>query len=349
MIRLDSLIHRFKNIRKQSYLRTSYSKKIACIGIGSHSINNLYPTLNYHRVPIKYIVTKSEANARQIDENFDSVIGTTDIDAVLADDEISGVVICTQPKAHFSLVKKVLEADKHAFVEKPPCINTDQLSTLIEVEKQSKATCVVGFQKRYAPVYRTLYKYKRTISAYTHDFVTGGYPEGDPYVDLFIHPIDTVCHLFGKPELHSVLKTGNKNGETCVLQLIHPNKIIGSVHLSTAHQWNQPLERLVAHSTKGQIEATDSETLTLQQSQGQILGIPLEKVKKTSPKQIFLSHRTNFVPMIFNNQIYTSGYYDELKTFLSICENRSHINYSSLESCVDTFELLKTIQSHPYV
>ena len=155
---MEKIIGYYKNYEKQKYLTTKYHDKYAFVGIGSHSISNLYPVINYLRIPLKYILVKSAKNADLISKNFECVIGTNDENQVFNDDEVKNVFISSNPKSHFKLVKKALESSKNVFIEKPPCLNLEELKQLIEIEKNSTGFCMVGLQKRHAPVIQLLKK-----------------------------------------------------------------------------------------------------------------------------------------------------------------------------------------------
>ena len=245
---INELINRYKNFRKRNYLNLAYKHKYAFIGIGHHSMNNLYPVLDYLRVPLKYIVVSSEKNAEIIDEKFEGVIGTNDLEKVLNDPEIQGVLICASPQSHFALIKKSLEHNKHVFVEKPPCGSEAELHELIEVEKNSKGTCLIGLQKCYAPIINTLKKnLKPSIISYNYRFVTGAYPEGDNVLDIFIHPLNLITYLFGGSEVLSVQQSPNG---TSFIHLKH-DKCLGSIELSTEYSWKNAEEMLIINTEAG--------------------------------------------------------------------------------------------------
>ncbi|MDD3151882.1 MAG: gfo/Idh/MocA family oxidoreductase, partial [Bacteroidales bacterium] len=73
---MQELIERFKNIRKRNFINAAPKGQYAFVGIGNHSISNLYPIINYLRVDLKYIVTHTKANAKLISDNFNDIIGT---------------------------------------------------------------------------------------------------------------------------------------------------------------------------------------------------------------------------------------------------------------------------------
>ena len=117
------LIDKYRSLRKKSYLDkiNSYKCKYAFIGVGSHSISNLYPCIKYLNIPLKYICTKNKKNAAKMSAGFVNCLGTDDLAVILNDDEVKGVFICTQSSVQYELAKKCLAANKNVFVEKTSC------------------------------------------------------------------------------------------------------------------------------------------------------------------------------------------------------------------------------------
>ncbi|MEM6298651.1 MAG: Gfo/Idh/MocA family oxidoreductase, partial [Bacteroidota bacterium] len=175
---VEKLISRYKNYKKQRFLKQPerYQKHYAFVGAGGHSIDNLYPVLDFLAVPLKYIVTRSEANAERMAQRYQGASGTNELSKVLKDPAIAGVFVCTQPSAHFELAKKVLEAGKHLFIEKPPCLSLEELDELNSLSKANQVGAVVGLQKRYATVYDLLKKKIKDNIHYQFRYLTGIYP-----------------------------------------------------------------------------------------------------------------------------------------------------------------------------
>ncbi len=338
---MNGIIEVLKNLRKQSYLKLAYKGSYAFVGIGNHSIHNLYPVLNYLRVPLKYIVVNSDKNAQSVNSNFQGIEGTTDFDKVLNDETIRGVFICASPKSHFALTKKALQHNKNVFVEKPPCTTKAELQELISTEKNSEGFCLTGMQKRYSPVIQALKKnLSGTVSSYNYRFVTGPYPEGDSALDIYIHPLDLISYLFGKFTVASV-QVSNKH--TVFVHLNHGG-FTGSIELSTNYGWKSAEENLIVNTEKGIYKMQNLEQLTFDKKTGTLFSIPIEKIKKTNEETRILFNRNNFNPIINNNQLFTSGYVDELKNFVSLCETGKGENLSTLTELITTYELIDTIK-----
>ena len=343
---MKKLIEKYKSDRKIKFLTKEYKGKYAFIGIGNHSINNLYPVLNYLNVKLKYIVSNSEATAKAINENYDNIEGISDLNIALNDAEIKGIIISANPSSHFELIKKCLLKDKNVFVEKPPCFTSDELKQLIVAEKNSKGRVVVGMQKRYAPINQILKDNINEATHYNYKYKVGYYPEGDAIIDLFIHPLDIVNYIFGDAKIESAQKIEKSKGViTYLLHLKHANNVIGNVELSTDYWWAKAEEAFFVNTSNAYLESVNSDELTATNKPKSVLGIPLEKIKKPVITKTYLFDRNTFLPVKEHNQLVLSGYYDEIKTFLNICEGKNSINKSELESLVNTYDLMTAIKN----
>ncbi len=337
---VSTLINRYKNFKKKSLLNqlSGSSHSYACIGVGNHSLSNLYPIIDFFGLPIKYICTKTALNASLMAKKYDC-IGTCDYQQVLHDDEVKGVFISTTPKAHFELTKSALEAGKNVFVEKPPCLSSEELQQLIQLQGEEKV--VVGLQKRYASVVDQLKKLAKKPFSYNYKYLTGAYPEGDALWDLFIHPLDVAVFLFGK--VQSVNATAIRG--TIFLQVTHANNVIGSIELSTDYTWDTAKESIVVNTPKGVYESTGAFELVFTPKSPVVLGIPLEKVVKKAPLQQLLIKNNGFVPVMENNSLTMQGYANEIKTFIDLCEGRKTNNLSDLKDLVDTFSFIDLVKA----
>ena len=73
------LIDRYKRFRNTSLLRHDYHAKYAFVGIGNHSMNNLYPVLAFLHVPLKYVCCKSADKLPLIERAYAGVHATTSL------------------------------------------------------------------------------------------------------------------------------------------------------------------------------------------------------------------------------------------------------------------------------
>ena len=172
-------------------------------------------------------------------------------------------------------------------------------------------------------------------------YLTGAYPEGDALLDLYIHPLDLVCYLFGKPETISIRRVAK---DSYILMLQHPH-IVGTLELSTAYTWTAAEETLKVCTKSGIYYLSQMEELSFTPIPSSVFGIPMEKVRACHETKAVLFHRNNFTPIFANNQVYTQGYYSEIVAFISQVECKKSEVTTCLKAVRNTYELLQTAQS----
>ena len=343
---IKNIIDRYKHIRSIRQLQQTCKGKYAFVGIGNHSISNLYPVLDYLHVPLKYICCQSKDKLPLIEAAYPNVHATTSLDDILDDDKINGVFVSVSPQSHFTIASEVIKKGKALFIEKPPCQREKELLRLIALQKEANYPQVaVGLQKRNAPAIRILQKELNKCSgckSYNLKYLTGAYPEGDALLELFIHPLDYVTFLFGKAEIKCAEWIGH---HTLMLVLEH-EKATGILELSTGYSWNDAKEEMTINTSNGVFEMKGMDSLVYKGKQHVFMGIPLEKFCPRKSVEVCLFSRTSFVPTIPNNQIVTQGYFDTIKNFVDAVDGRKVSSVHSLESFIDTYKLLDSIQNN---
>lgn len=116
------------------------------------------------------------------------------------------------------------------------------------------------------------------------------------------------------------------------------------LELSTAYSWATATEQMTINTREGTYEMSQMERLDFCPKMGSLCGVPLEKVLHRRQATISLLARNKFAPIRANNQIYTQGFYGDIKAFTDAVEGRNANISSSLESLVPTYELLECIR-----
>ena len=342
---IQALINRYKRMRMERFLRQTYLYQYAFVGMGQHSLTNLYPVLHYLGVPLKYICVTSERKARLIEQKFSGVKATTSLDEILNDEAIKGIFVSASPSAHFSIAFQVLRGGKSLFIEKPPCQSLEELDQLIELQKlYGSPVVMVGLQKRYAPAVQLLKKRlgKEHLINYDLHYLIGAYPEGNAMLDLYIHPIDLVCQLFGKPEILACRRVAK---DSYILMLQHPH-IVGTLELSTAYTWTAAEETLKVCTKSGIYHLSQMEELTLAPNPTTVMGFPLEKLHTRHGTKEIVFRQNNFTPTLVNNQVYSQGYFNEIATFADAVEGHHHTIATSLKMIRETYKLIDELQNN---
>jgi virulence factor len=351
---ISTIIQQTRRLRTNAQLSHPYTRQYAFVGMGSHSMSNLYPVLNLLRVPLKYICVTSPRKARLISRNpFYNFGGTTpssSLSDVLSDPGISAVFVSASPAAHFRIASSVLRQGKSLFIEKPPCHTLAQLESLIALQTQTDTLVQVGMQKRYAPSIRRLKARLKNDSVcnYSLRYCVGRYPEGKALTELFIHPIDLSIHLFGPADIIALRQASS---QTLVLMLAHGNTV-GTMELSTGYSWTTPIENLSVHTRKGLYKLTSIDTLTFVPASTPVAGLPWEKIKHPDVSVEHLCHHDSFSPTLASSLWVEHGFYHELKDFVDGVEHTSPIlakpffasKYRpTLQSLLPTYRLLEQI------
>ena len=133
---------------------TSFEKGsgIGIIGAGNFTGATLIPSIKGLGNEIKYIASAGGLSAANLAKKAKSAQATTDYKQILNDDKVGLVIITTRHNLHAQMILESLKSGKHVFVEKPLCLNNNELEEIIQAQKDSGKTVSVGFNRRFAPL-----------------------------------------------------------------------------------------------------------------------------------------------------------------------------------------------------
>jgi myo-inositol 2-dehydrogenase/D-chiro-inositol 1-dehydrogenase len=101
---------------------------------------------------LKYVVDPNHSAAEAL--ALQTAAKVVDIDAVFGDDSISGVIIASATGAHLDQALRAAAAGKKIFCEKPLDLDLDRARKA--APQLSRATMLVGFNRRFDPHFATL-------------------------------------------------------------------------------------------------------------------------------------------------------------------------------------------------
>ena len=129
------------------------SGKLGIIGAGNFASATIIPALKKVNAPIKYIASAQGLTAKVLAKKAQAENATSDYRVMLDDPEINMVIITTRHNLHASMVMEALEAGKSVFVEKPLCLNEEELQNIENayMKVSYKITLTVGFNRRFSP------------------------------------------------------------------------------------------------------------------------------------------------------------------------------------------------------
>lgn len=135
---------------------TNSTGVVAIVGAGNFTSATLLPALKPLNAKLKYIVSAGGLTASTLAKRYGFAVAATDYREVLADNEVDLVMITTRHNLHAAMVIEALKSGKHVFVEKPLCLNEEDLAMIEQVYRSKASTpnapvLTVGFNRRFAP------------------------------------------------------------------------------------------------------------------------------------------------------------------------------------------------------
>jgi len=122
------------------------------IGAGNFAQSNLIPHLNLPEVQLKGVVTSDSINSKSVGDKFGFEFASTNYKTITENDSINTIFIATRHDSHSKYVMESIKNTKNVFVEKPLCLNYDELKTIIDLYNDSpkKSVLRVGFNRRFS-------------------------------------------------------------------------------------------------------------------------------------------------------------------------------------------------------
>ena len=180
-------------------------KRIGVIGVGGWGKNL---ARNYFQIPeceLKYVCDLDQKLLAKTHGQWPTAKTTTDVEELLADDELDAVVIATPAPTHYPLAKQALMAGKDVYVEKPFVLDVEDGEELIKLASDKDRVLMVGHLLEYHPVVVEL---KRLIDSgelgkvlyiYTQRVNLGTVREDENALWNFApHDISSILYLLGQ-------------------------------------------------------------------------------------------------------------------------------------------------------
>jgi myo-inositol 2-dehydrogenase / D-chiro-inositol 1-dehydrogenase len=132
------------------------------------------------------------------------------IDAILASKDVDAIAICSPTDTHADLIERAARAKKAIFCEKPIDLDVDRVRACLEVVRQTDATLMVGFNRRFDPNFASLRKRvaEGAIGALEIVSITSRDPSPPPlsyiarsgglFRDMMIHDFDMARFVLGE-------------------------------------------------------------------------------------------------------------------------------------------------------
>src|SRR5690625_754163 len=201
--------------------------KVGVIGVGSISGVHIQPYLENDDVELVALCDINEERLAEAGERYGAANLYKDHEALLENEEIDAISICTWNNSHAAIAIDALEAGKHVLVEKPLSMTYEEALEVQKAVRKSGKILQVGFVRRHGENTKILKQfidngdlgeiYYAKASCLRRLGNPGGWfsdqskSGGGPLIDLGVHMIDICWYMMGKPRPVSV--SGNTYGK----------------------------------------------------------------------------------------------------------------------------------------
>lgn len=245
---------------------------VAFIGAGNYASRVLIPAFKEAGAELHAIVASGGLSAAVQGKKAGFAFASTDMEAMLARDEVNTVVIATRHDTHARFALQALRAGKNVFVEKPLCLTLEELreienffahgthgKTRNEAVPVSRAPLLmVGFNRRFAPQVRKIKELLAgvreaksmimTVNAgavpadhWTQDKAAGG----GRIIGEACHFIDLLRYLADAPiSARQTMNMDSPTRDTTTIHLSFVDGSLGTVHYFANGNKSFPKERL---------------------------------------------------------------------------------------------------------
>jgi predicted dehydrogenase/threonine dehydrogenase-like Zn-dependent dehydrogenase len=262
--------------------KKSSNLNIACIGAGGFTSNTLLPKLKklkklINNISLDTIVSKNGLSAQQLGKKHTFNTAASSEDSVFENKNISTIFVTTQHNSHSQLLIKALKSNKNAYIEKPLCLNENELKEIEKTYENSNNIVMVGFNRRFSPFSQKIKSLLKSEAApktlslninsgdipadhWIHDPILGG----GRLIGEGIHFIDLARYLIGSP-ITSVyttsLENNDKRNDNFTIQLTFKDGSIATIHYWSNGSKDYPKEQLSMFSNGKILELDNFKSL----------------------------------------------------------------------------------------
>jgi virulence factor len=169
--------------------------RIAIVGLGDIAQKAYLPIITVRDDVELVFCTRNRTRLTQLSKMYRVTESVTDVDDVLHRG-VDAAFVHTATESHVEIAGKLLQNGIHVYVDKPIAYSYAESCKLVELAQQTGRTLMVGFNRRFAPMYaslRTKQDRRLVIMQKNRTFLPDG---ARRFVfDDFIHVVDTLRFL----------------------------------------------------------------------------------------------------------------------------------------------------------
>jgi 2-hydroxy-4-carboxymuconate semialdehyde hemiacetal dehydrogenase len=199
--------------------------KLALAGTGAFGIKHLDALANIDDVTVTALVSRRREQVEEVARKYGVGYAGTDLDEVLARDDVDAVILCTPTQQHARESVAAMRAGKHVLVEIPVADSWADAQEILRVQQETGLTCMAGHVRRFNP---------------SHQWVRNRIVAGE----LSIQQMDVQTYFFRRTNMNAA---GQPRSWTDHLLWHH------AAHTVDLFQYQTGEETQIAHAVQGPV------------------------------------------------------------------------------------------------
>ena len=131
--------------------------RIGIVGLGYWGPNMARALASTPGCQLAYACDLDEGNRARLEGRYPGTVITDRFDDLLEDDTLDAIVVATGAPSHHAIGMRVLEAGKHALIEKPLALTVADARELVATAEAGNRVLMVGHLLRFHPVFQQLH------------------------------------------------------------------------------------------------------------------------------------------------------------------------------------------------
>jgi predicted dehydrogenase len=125
---------------------------VAVVGAGAWGRNHIRVFSEIPRARLKYVCDTDASKLVSAGRFYGQAVAVRDVEVLLGDPEVQGVVIASPAISHYALSKAALLARKDVLVEKPMALRVEEAEEIVKLAQDHERVLMVGHLLIYHPV-----------------------------------------------------------------------------------------------------------------------------------------------------------------------------------------------------
>lgn len=253
------------------------------IGAGSFAQNVLLPAIS-GQTRLRGVVTSKPHQAAHLQNKYQFEFTSGNAEDLMSDPQINNLFITTRHDSHASLVVESLRNGKHVYVEKPLCMNEEELELIRKAYEEHPSILMTGYNRRFSPLIVRLKEdldvspslprainYRVNAGAvpsghWVHNPVTGG----GRIIGEVCHFVDLCMFLAGAPVTSvsaSAMNDTHHLNDTLTVNLAFANGSVAGISYFSNGSKQVPKEQIEVFYGGKTAEVNDFSSLTIHPNQ----------------------------------------------------------------------------------